>query len=151
MSTGKLMGESSNGSGVFNFEIHTGRLEVAEGLTIWDLDDGRAPHIRGQLHVFMFYDDKIGDDNAYLKHYDGTIDVDGIAGIDDLRTVRERTLIKEPTHQFLNVPFKTIGFAQSNAWNGAQINMKAGSYPEKLTLSKPVKLVAKGGTVIIGK
>jgi len=151
MSTGKLIGESSNGSGIFNFEIHTGRFEVAEGLTIWDLDDGRAPHISGQLHVFMFYDDKIGDDNAYLKHYDGTIDVDGIAGIDDMRTVRERTLIKEPTHQFLNVPFKTIGFAQSNAWNGAQINMKAGSYPEKLTLSKPVKLVAKGGTVIIGK
>jgi len=138
MSTGKLVRESTNGSGWFNYEIHPGKLEVAEGLVIWDLDDGRAPGIRGQLHVFMFYHPKLARDGVYFKHYDGQIDVDGIAGIDK---DRESPLL----------PYKTVGFAESKAWNGARINIKAGSYPETPTLSKPVKLVAKGGTVTIGK
>jgi hypothetical protein len=155
MSTGKLVGESSNGSGWFNYEIHPKSFQVAEGLVIWDLDDGRAPGIRGQLHVFMFYHPDLGvklaRDGVYFKHYDGAIDVDGIAGIDDMRTMVERKFVKEPTHPFPLVPFKTVGFAYSKAWDGAHISIQAGSYPEKLTLSKPLKLVAKGGAVTIGK
>jgi len=149
MSTGTLLRQSTNGSGLFNFEIHTGRLEVAEGLTIWNLDDGRAPHISGQLHVFMFYDDQpngLRKDNAYFKHYDWTIDVDGSAATD-----------KRPDLFPLRLPSKTFGLpktvedGQSQAWEGAHLSIQAGTYPEKLTLSKPMKLVARGGPVIIGK
>lgn len=149
MSTGKLVRESTNGSGWFNYEVRGGTFhEITEGIVIWDLDDGRAPGIRGQLHVFLLnYDTSV----VWFKHYDGAMDVDGSAGIDDMRSALERKLVKEPTHPSPLVPFKTIGFAESNAWNGARLNIKAGSYPEKLTLSKPVKLVAKGGAVTIGK
>ena len=155
--TGKLVRESANGSGWFNYEIHPKSFQVAEGLVIWDLDDGRAPGIRGQLHVFMFYHPdikivKLARDGVYFKHYDGAMDVDGIAGIDKQpKNLAEVISGKPTTHPSLFVPFKTVGFAHSNAWNGARINIQAGSYPETLTLSKPVKLVAKGGTVTIGR
>ena len=148
ISTGRRVRQSSNGSGSFNYQVRGSGLEIPEGMAIWDLDDGRAPGIRGQLHVFLLnFDVSV----VWFKHYDGAMDVDGIAGIDDQRSVVERKVVKEPIHPFLNVPFKTIEFAHSNAWNGAHLNIKAGSYPEKVTLSKPVKLVAKGGTVTIGK
>jgi len=42
--------------------------EELQGLTIWDLDDGRAPLIRGQLHLMMLDQDPVGDE-VYFKHY----------------------------------------------------------------------------------
>jgi hypothetical protein len=136
MSSGWRVRQSGNGSGWFNYQVRGGTFhEIPEGMAIWDLDDGRAPGIRGQLHVFLLNYD-VGQ--VWFKHYDGAIDVDGIAGIDK---ARDSPLL----------PYKTVGYAYSKAWNGAHINIKAGSHPETLTLSKPVKLVAKGGTVTIGK
>jgi hypothetical protein len=144
ISTGRRIRQSSNGSGWFNYEVRGGPYnEIPEGLAIWDLDDGRAPGIRGQLHVFLL--NKLLD-IVWFKHYDWTISVDGSVGTD-----RKSDLFP------LTPPFKTSGVAktvgdgQRQAWDGAHISIQAGSYPEKLTLSKPVKLVAKGGTVTIGK
>ncbi|HVS81026.1 MAG TPA: hypothetical protein VHE60_04770 [Pyrinomonadaceae bacterium] len=137
IATGRRVRQSENGSGWFNYEYQW--PQIPEGMVIWDLDNGMAPHIRGQLHVFMFRHGLISHDDLYFKHYDGAIDVDGSVGTDK-RPGTERVF-----------PFKTVGGGQSQAWDGAHINIKAGSYPEKLTLSKPVKLVAKGGTVTIGK
>ncbi len=48
-------------------------------------------------------------------------------------------------------PFNTIGEAYGFAWKGARLKIKAGSYPETLTLSKKLDLVADGGTVTIGQ
>jgi len=72
--TGRRIGRSQNGEGPFNYEFHPGwssyeaKYEEPEGMTIWDLDDGRAPGITGKLHVLMLDNDPRQDD-IYLKHY----------------------------------------------------------------------------------
>lgn len=68
--TGRRIRRSQNGEGPFNYEFHPGGLkyEEPEGMTIWDLDDGRAPGIAGKLHVLMLDNDPRQDD-IYLKHY----------------------------------------------------------------------------------
>jgi len=142
LSTGRRVARSTNGSGIFNYEFDAdctppfdSECEEPEGLTIWDLDDGRAPGIRGQLHVLLL-DNDIADD-VYLKHYTGTIHVDrSFIGLP----------LGTPSHPF---PFVTL--ANNLAWDGARIKIKAGSYPETLTISKRVQVVATGGSVTIGK
>jgi hypothetical protein len=63
----------------------------------------------------------------------------------------------KPVFPGLSSIIKTVGIAetiaegQNRAWNGAHLKIQAGAYPEKLILSKPLKLVAKGGNVTIGK
>ncbi len=48
-------------------------------------------------------------------------------------------------------PFNTVTEAINLAWNGARIKIQAGSYPEALTASTQVLLLANGGTVSIGR
>ena len=48
-------------------------------------------------------------------------------------------------------PFRTVAAAYNFAWNGARIKIKAGLYPETLTLSKQVTLLADGGAIILGQ
>ncbi|MCZ6777014.1 MAG: hypothetical protein O7D34_11220, partial [Ignavibacteria bacterium] len=128
---------STNGNGYFNYEFHPGwsRYEEPEGITILDLDDRRAPGILGQLHVLLL-DNEIYDD-VYLKHYTGTIYVNHAHTGKELGTPAK--------------PFNTVWEANDIAWDGARIKVKAGSYPETLTISKQVELVAEGGIVFIGK
>lgn len=47
-------------------------------------------------------------------------------------------------------PFPTVAMGYNVAWDGARIKIQAAIYPENLTLSKRVTLVASGGTVTIG-
>ena len=42
--------------------------EEIEGITVVDLDDGRAPNIRGQIHVIMFQNEIHSNDDFYFKH-----------------------------------------------------------------------------------
>lgn len=70
--TWRRVKKSTNGHGQFNYEFHPGIFgggEEPEGLTVWDLDDGRAPGIRGQLHVLMLDNDWFSADEIYFKHY----------------------------------------------------------------------------------
>lgn len=55
-----------------DFEFHPGSTtaEEPEGLTYWNLDDGRAPHIRGCLHAIMNDQNWPDDDTLYFKHYE---------------------------------------------------------------------------------
>jgi hypothetical protein len=39
-----------------------------EGVTVWDLDDNRAPSISGQVHV-VWLDDDVSADDLYLSHF----------------------------------------------------------------------------------
>jgi hypothetical protein len=152
LSTGERVRRSSsrpNGYGDFNYEFHVGfpDYEEPEGLTIWDLDaDGRAPcsggdpcidgRLHGQLHVLMLRNGV--DDHVYLKHYTGTIYVDrAYTGKEEKGTPGE--------------PFKTVGRANIKAWGGAQIKIRTGQYPEKLTFSKPIRVVAEGGAATVGR
>lgn len=48
-------------------------------------------------------------------------------------------------------PFPTVGQANSFAWNGARIQIRAGSYPETLTFSRQLTLLSSGGTATIGQ
>ncbi|MFO0724088.1 MAG: hypothetical protein U1E65_09915 [Myxococcota bacterium] len=50
---------------------HESRQEL-EGLTFWDLDSGRAPNIRGQLHLMMAKRDLDASrfNSVYFKHYE---------------------------------------------------------------------------------
>jgi hypothetical protein len=41
--------------------------EEIEGLTVWNLDDGRAPGIRGQVHVLMLDVGEVSNDDLYFK------------------------------------------------------------------------------------
>jgi hypothetical protein len=142
LSTGTRIQRSTNGYGYFNYEFHPGlpSSEEPEGITIWDLDDGRAPGIRGQLHVLLLdNDDPSYDepDDVYMKHYTHTIYVDrGYSGEEKGTNWK---------------PFNTVGEANNFAWDGARIKIKAGSYPEQTTFSKRVEVVTHSGTATIGK
>lgn len=141
MQTGRRVAHSTDGYGYFNYDFNPGtwpgESEEQEGSTIWDLDDGRAPGITGQLHVLLLDNDASADE-IYLKHYSGIIHVD------DAHTGNE---YGSPSQ-----PFKTISKAYNHypIWDGAQMKIKAGFYPESLILSKRIRLIAEGGTVIIG-
>ncbi|MBI3950405.1 MAG: hypothetical protein HY314_08120 [Acidobacteria bacterium] len=142
----KRVQRSSRSDRPFKYEFHPGGTtqEEPEGITIWDLDDdeirGRLFHyqLRGQLHVLLLDN---GDDDVILKHYTNTINVD-----------RNYTGTEEGTPE---KPFKTVGAANDVInelnWNGAQIKIRAGSYPEAVTFSKRIRVLAERGTVTIGR
>jgi len=140
--TGRRVQRSQNGSGYFNYEFHPGlgileaKKEEPEGLTIWNLNDF------GELHVLMLNNDSpkylSGVDEIYFKHYTGTIYVD------------HAYIFFLPSGTPGN-PFKTVSEANTLAWDGAQIKIAAGSYPEKLVFSKRIRIVADKGPVIIGQ
>lgn len=48
-------------------------------------------------------------------------------------------------------PFRTVTAAYNLAWDGARIKVKAGVYPETLSMSKQVTILGIGGTVTIGQ
>jgi hypothetical protein len=128
---------SKNGRGYFNYEFDDSFFvrEEPEGITIWDLENTASPH-RGQLHVMLLDNDVFGDD-IYIKHYTGTIHVDATNSGEQAGTPER--------------PFRSVRGAVNLAWDGAEISIRANVYPENITISKAVRLVAKGGTVRIGE
>jgi hypothetical protein len=68
---GVWIGKSTNGSGDFNYQYkpYDPYYEEPEGITYWDLNDGRAPGIRGVLHVLLLDNDVTNEDDLYFKHY----------------------------------------------------------------------------------
>ncbi len=142
LKTGRRVQRSQNGSGYFDYEFHPGfgfleaGYEEPEGLSIWNLIDF------GELHVLMLNNDKsvYGGDEIYFKHYTRTIFVDH-AYIPSWGAPSGKP----------SIPFTTVSAANTLAWDGAQIKIAAGSYPEKLIFSKRIRIVADKGPVIIGQ
>jgi hypothetical protein len=133
--------KSTNGYGTFNFEFHPGgaTCEEPQGLTIWDLEDGRAPGIRGQLHALLLDNDFPDADDVYLKHYTDSIYVDGGYAGDENGTVAK--------------PYNTVGEANAVAWDGAQIRVLSDPvsiYPETLNFATPLRVLAERGPIRIG-
>jgi hypothetical protein len=126
---------SQNGAGYFNYEFHDSFDEEPEGITIWDLENTASPH-RGELHV-MLLDNDDGNDDIYIKHYTGTIDVDATNTGEQDGTPEQ--------------PFRAVKAAADLAWDGAEISIRANVYPESIAILKAVRVVAKGGTVGIGE
>jgi hypothetical protein len=76
---------STDTTGCFKYSFDNSGCsgEEPKGLTIWDLDDGRAPNVGGQLHVISYnhFSDPADTNKVFLKHY-ATVKVD--AGRDTL-------------------------------------------------------------------
>ncbi len=67
--TARLAHHSTHEYGSFRFQFETGlTAEEPEGITYWDLSDGRAPGVTGRLHVILL-DNDASDDEWTLKHY----------------------------------------------------------------------------------
>ena len=134
-STYQRIAHSTRGFGYFDYYYDPGFNSAGEpeGLTIWDLDDGRAPGIRGQLHVMRLDNDALHDD-VNFKHYTHVIRVSSA---------------NTTSCQFgtLSCPFNTFGAAHTLAWPGAEIRVLAGSYVGIPTITKRIRVTAEGGTV----
>jgi hypothetical protein len=137
LETGWRIDRSTHGYGRFNFEWVPGggEWEEPEGMTIWDLDNGSAPNIYGQLHV-MLLDNDPDDDDIYLKHYRNTIYVQaGYPGSTGTP----------------NDPLPSVAWAADGAWDGSRILVSAGFYPESVLVDNLTTLEVWGtGPAIIG-
>jgi hypothetical protein len=80
--TGKLYLSSDSAGGIYVVDVFNGRVqtfipvqidhssgEELEGITLWDLDSGAAPNVRGQLHLQLLDNDTSSVDDLYLKHF----------------------------------------------------------------------------------
>lgn len=122
---------------IFDFYFDPGfdTYEEPQGLTLWDLDDGRAPGIRGQLHAIVRESDEVHDDVDF-KHYTRALSVDS-----NWSGCQRGT----PA-----CPFQTIPAALSRAWDGAEIRIRGGSYPNPLSISRRLRFSSESGIARIG-
>ncbi|MGQ0626923.1 MAG: hypothetical protein ACT4PL_02345 [Phycisphaerales bacterium] len=134
--TFRRVAHSTRGFGHFDYYYDPGFNSAGEpeGLTVWDLDNGRAPGIRGQLHVMRLDNDAFHDDIAF-KHYTSIIRVNPAS------SCQSGTIA---------CPFRTFGAAYSLAWPGAEIRLRTGTYLDRPVISKRIRLSADGGVVRIG-
>lgn len=150
LSTNMRVQYSTNGYGMFNFTFTENcpdpylgdcpAYQEPEGITIWDLDDGRAPGILGQLHVMLINKGALHDE-VFLKHYSGTIHV-GHPG-------------QFGEYGIPGQPFGTFGQANDLAWDGARISidgssgLESSTYPGPALVTKRVLLQSSGGPAAI--
>ncbi len=164
--TWKRVAHSTRGFGFFDYYYDPGfeTYEEPEGLTIWDLDGGQAPGIRGQLHVFVSDNDSLphplppGDSGDIdFKHYTNIIRVEANAPC----ALAACCIPNPPPGCFTpfnetcefgipSCPFRTLGSAVNLAWDGSELRIKSGTYLEPTTISRKVRLRAEGGMVRIG-
>lgn len=142
---------SGGGTTHFNYNfnnnctcLNTGS-QTPEGLTIWDLDDGSAPNIRGQLHVLKdHYNEFFCDDAVTMQSFSHNIFIDKNDGV------------SPPTNPLTgsrSKPFKTVNDAYNYypIWNGAIMVIKAGTYNDTGIYNKRIKMTSEGGTAVIGQ
>lgn len=129
---------SSQTDPFFNYECHPGSLsDESEGVTVWDLDSGRAPGIHGQLHIIRIDVDWPSDDDLNFQHYTGSVFVNAAyTGSDADGTISR--------------PFPSVNQASSYAWPGSKIQIQAGRYEEAVTFAEYVRIHARAGTAVVG-
>jgi hypothetical protein len=86
---------------------------------------------------------------VYLKHYTRKIYVDASAPPPPPKSEYDPPPLQGTPEQ----PFDTVSnaFNWYPTWDGAEIVIKAGSYPETGTFSKRVRLTSQGGAAILGQ
>jgi hypothetical protein len=127
----------------FDWDPDCCSYEEPEGLDVWDLDSDSGDQYYGQLHAVRLSNLGPGrQDLVTIYHYTHTIYTDGSVGPGgDGR----------PGNGIGIGPFPTVGQAYDLACDGAWLKIKPGSYNEKLSLAKRVRLVPNGaGLVRIG-
>jgi len=131
----------------------TAGSQTPEGLTIWDLDNRGAPGIRGQLHVAVNFYNRYAacDDAISLHHFTRSLNVDKMNGAspewDHPLPGTPFDLANEEGRPFLTV---NEAYTFYPIWDGAELVIEAGFYPETIVFSKRIRVVAHGGTAIIG-
>ena len=159
--TWKRVARSHNSEDTFfKYDFNSGWSEYdePEGLTIWDLDEGRgsyqepgkSPHIQGQLHVLLLqnyvWTDPLSGHAVYIYHYTNAIHVDGsFSGSADGTIGRPYSTVGEALGYYDSKEDFNYGH-----WTGGRIKIHAGSYPETLTFSRRVQLVPWGGQAVVG-
>lgn len=113
-----------------------------EGITYWDLNDGRAPHILGELHVSLLNNDLqdsgscVDCDNLILLHYSNIrkpiFEVSDLSSY--LTSVQENSVGLYQQGEIIELP---------SYWNTIETSFSIKSH------NRPIKLVSDGGTVII--
>jgi hypothetical protein len=137
MSAGVVEGGSS-GSGVFNYDGQLlGQLKRACCISL--SCSGAEIDCDNQGGFVAQYGEFESTYPTILRWLEmgGTIHVDGGYSGQELGTPAE--------------PFDTVVEAYNLAWDGTRIRIAAGSYPESLTFSKQIELLAAGGRVTIGE
>lgn len=121
-----------------------GGTDTPEGLTIWNLDDGSAPGIRGSLHVLVdryMYGGVNCDDRVSFHHYSAKVYVDGDAlpGANRPGTLTNQFTGPSDAHDYYPL------------WNGAIMSIDAGIYNDTGLFDKRVKMISRNGAVLIGQ
>lgn len=107
--------------------------EQPQGLTLWDLEDGRAPSVVGQLHVLVaenFFE------TVDFKHYTRTINVNPNGPSCQTGTPQ--------------CPWHSISAALSQSWPGCEVRIRTGVYPNPMIVNQRVRLSSENGVVRIG-
>lgn len=128
--------------------LNTGS-QTPEGLTIWDLDDGSAPYVRGQLHVLLdHYNSPINlcSDAITMYHYSRNVYVSKANGTSP-------PVWASPIPGTEAKPFKTVNEAYNwyPIWDGARMVIKAGTYSDTGIYNKRIMMTSEGGAAIIGQ
>jgi FlgD Ig-like domain/HYR domain len=87
LATGQRITRSCQSGCAWRFEFNSCAWgypdEEPEGITFWDLDNGAAPGIRGQLHAILL-DNDLGISDVFLKHYRTTGTASSLGCPDDI-------------------------------------------------------------------
>lgn len=143
---------SGNGAPYFDYSFNNGCTclstgsQTPEGLTIWDLDDGSAPGVSGQLHVLKdHYNVGFCDDAVSMQHFGNKVHV-------------STTGVTPPYGGFpypgtASRPFRTLNLAYGYypLWDGAELVLRTGTYNDTGTYTKRVKITSAGGAAVVGQ
>lgn len=151
MATGLRVAYSTRAEdAIFRYNSKPGDFvyQEPEGLTIWDLDtDSRANPIHGQLHVILLDN---APDEIYIRHYTEKLYVDAASPGPFVGDP-----LGGPSDYYLQYePFRTIQQAIDVMWDGSQLVIESGHYPENVVIDKKTRLIVNNsdkGSVIIGR
>ena len=133
----------------FEFDNSGDGGDEPEGLTYWDLSDGKSPNVSGQLHVILYTHDYFSSNQVKLKHYAEEIYVDNSGP----PTPMHGEAVPFPQPGTAARPFNNIHdvFNYYGAWNGSKIVFRPGEYPTNggIKISVRTQITSEGGTAII--
>ncbi len=132
-----LVEGGSSGSGIFNYSGQLAGQLYGRCSDFSDPDDMNCSNIDSYWAVYGEFEETYPLISYWLA-IGGTMHVDSNNFI-------------PPWNGTPASPFRTVSEANHAAWNGLRIKIRAGSYPETLTISKRLTLIASGGTVTIGQ
>ena len=129
----------SSGSGIFNYAGQlAGQLFGACCLSPDCLDMVRECD---ETHLWAAYYGEFEETYPIIRTW---LEIGGTIRVDAANTT-------PPYEGTPDDPFPFVHMGHALAWNGARIKIQSGSYPEPVTFSKELAVLAHGGMVTIGE